>query len=78
MKLDTYESKTLPNRFLTVPSGTDIARLRLPEEFFALTLVRASYEPPGPEDSQPFSLRVLEDIKQHGYAIHSLHFYERG
>ncbi len=71
MKLSTYRSSCIPDRFVTLPSAEAAATIGIVDELTRLDLspVRQGYELPA-FDRSPFSRRVLVEISETGYAVH--------
>ena len=79
MKIDIYTSATAGGKFLSVPFGTKISQLKLPEstdnDLLTLSPFRTRLEidvnKPHPALDQK---DVLKQIKNNGYAIHGATF----
>ncbi len=82
MKFDTYESLVDSGRFVTVPTGKDVATIGLPDDraFVHLKCVRLGYVFPKHCLEHSFCRSVMQQIEARGYAIHGfdLAIYERG
>lgn len=72
MRLNTYESRALPDVFVTMPSAEASSILALVDRLrhLGLELVRDGYTPAqgGPECS--FAALIATQIADHGYAVH--------
>jgi hypothetical protein len=72
MKLNTYASEAVPGCFVTIPSATAASTLSVVEGLGALqlNLFRLAYRLPAEPYDSPFTVSVLTQIVDKGYAVH--------
>jgi len=72
MKLNTYASRVVPERFVTIPTAKAAATISLVDDLGALRLhlFKRAYRFPGRSRGAPFTVSVLTQIVDRGYALH--------
>jgi hypothetical protein len=72
MKLNTYASEAVPGCFVTIPSATATSTISLIDGLVALrlNLFRLAYRLPAEPYDSPFTVSVLTQIVDKGYAVH--------
>lgn len=75
MKIDIYKSAINGNKYLSVPEGTDVTKLKVPSNFDSdlttLSPFKASLEiDPKKPNIAIESVDVIEQIERNGFAVH--------